>query len=804
MRRALWGCLAAGLCLAGPAAAQTVRTDRPRLLLSDGTGFGTPRAEYRRRCTADDAYRARCQAGIDNADDSLYPAIGHAAGYLVRDDAAACTRAWDVLQTVAAADPGTPDEHSFISDHGRAMPQLAVTLDWCWPALSDPQRAWLVARITAYADWYVAHGAPDVFHDDMYNVWSAVALAGLALAGTSADAQAAGYRAAADAQWKGAILPALRYNGDWWHEGMVYVQPSLGSLAWYATAWSTATDENVYAADPVLFEGFLRFHAYALRPDWKYAAFGDTSDNKQSIELFSRWLVDMLTAGTGSPLGQALSMELREHSRPGYDYAGANGWMIPLFYDATRDAAAAPLESLPTAEWLSRGAQDVAVLRSGWGPDDTYVRIACGDYMSAHQHDEAGSFQIFRHAILTGPSGAYDAYNSDHWQNYYSQHSVHADTLAVVQPGEFFPTLQSIADRSANVNDGGQRVLGLDLDGSTHQVPDLDAYLAKRDGGPRYETGTLASFEHDACYDYVACDVTAAYDAPGFTTNGNAAKVVEVTREFMFLAPDVLLVFDRVEAADASYDKRFLLHAMGTAELGTDQYVFTNGGGTLLARTLLPAGATVDAVDGFEVDGVPHPPTEVGAESGGLRLEISPPAEETRDYFLHVFRATDPSDRTFPTATVTESDAQVSVVVELGARSWAVAFRKSDLPGGHFTSRDSASGASCDRYFGAGALPPPEDGGEPSPDGSEPDADGGEPWADVAADGAGDVAVDGGTDGGPGGDDGGSGCGCRTARGLGAGAVLSVVAGAALALVVRQRLGRRGGGAARRRTRGTP
>ncbi|MBI5489353.1 MAG: hypothetical protein HY905_18620 [Deltaproteobacteria bacterium] len=774
-----------------PSAAQTVRDDRPRLLLSNGTGFGTSVAEFRRRCTTDPGTAPGCQGSVADADAGLYPAIGHAAGYIVNDDAAQCGLAYDALLGIAAAEPGTPDAHSFISDHGRAMAQLAVTLDWCLPALDDAQRAWIIGRIVAYADWYVANGAPDVFHNDMFNVWSAVSLAGLTLHGTSADAQAAGYLASAAAQWNGVIFPALRYAGDWWHEGMVYVQPSLGSIAWHATAWSTATDEDVFAAQTELFEGYLRFHAYAMRPDGKYVYFGDTSDNKQTVELFSRWLVDMITDGTGSTLGQGLSLAIRARSRPGYDYAGANGWMQALFHDASRDAAAAPLESLPTAAHLSPGVQDVAVLRSGWGPADTYVWISCGDYLSAHQHDEAGGFQIFRRAILTGPSGAYDAFNSDHWQNYYSQHSVHANTLAIVQPGEVFPTLQSIADPAANVNDGGQRVLGLDLSGSTHQVPDLDAYLAKKDGGPLYETGTMETFTHAACYDYVACDVTAAYDSPGFATNGNTAKVSEVSRQFVFLPPDVLLVFDRVESTDLSYAKRFLLHVPGTLELGTPRYVVRNGGGVLLARTLLPAAPVVDVVDEFRVDGTPHPPTVSGAESGGTRLEISSPAESTRDYFLHVFRATEPADLTWPDAAITDSASQVQVVVSLGSRSATVVFRKGDELGGHFLSRDSATGDTCDEFLGWTPIPTDE-GAESVADASGDVRDSSEPGPDGPADFSGSDA-DGSThpDGTTGGGGDGGGCGCRVKENPTA-SVISLVAVLLAGCLAQRRRGRRG------------
>ena len=57
----------------------------------------------------------------------------------------------------------------------------------------------------------------------------------------------------------------------------------------------------------------------------------------------------------------------------------------------------------------------IAVMRSGWGKDDTYVWMSCGDYLGAHQHDEAGSFQIFRHSLLSGADGYYDDFDTDHW-----------------------------------------------------------------------------------------------------------------------------------------------------------------------------------------------------------------------------------------------------------------------------------------------------------------------------------------------------------------------------------------------------
>lgn len=767
---------AALLVLLTPAAASAfqVRPDRPRLFLSNGAGPGTPLSTFKERCTADPTYMNRCQNAVSAGDGTL-PAAALAAGYVVNGDAGKCGEAFTKVQSVADDTPGDPDGHSFISNNGRTMLQLAIVRDWCDGALDAGQKQWLEDRMTAYADWYIANdGANDVFHDDMNNVWSAVALAGLSLAGTASDAKAQGYLTAADTKWKKVILPALAYAGDWWHEGFVYVQPAIGSAAWYASAWSSATDDDIFAYAKAeagdIWNGYIAFHAYATRPDYKYVYFGDTSDNKQSIELFSRYLIDILTLGTGSPVGQAFSLEIKESSQPGYDYSGADAWMMALFYDASKNISATPRSSLPTARWLGQGSNDVAILRSGWGPDDTFVWLSCGDYFGAHQHYEAGSFQIFRKSLLTGSTGYYDSFDSDHWQNYYSQHSVHANTLAIYQPGEFFPTIQSLNDPSKNVNDGGQRVLRRDEKGTGYPSPDLPTYLAQKTAPPYKETGDIKTFESAECHDYVACDVTAAYTSPGRTTNGNSAKVTEVTRQFVFLRPDIVVVFDRVEATDAAYDKRFLLHGLATPEVQGNQFTITNGPGKLFGQTLLPASAEIKTITNFEVDGVPHPPSSSGNESGGTRLEVSPAQESARDYFLHVLNAADADTSAPPAATVAEDGDRVTVVIDYGDDHYEVSFAKTGELGGHLT-KTTANMPACDQDLGEFSS-----GTGGSGPGSGGSGGGG------GTGGAGGNAADGGGDEG--------GCGCEAAGSSGEGGLGALLASAlAGSLFLRRRRG---------------
>lgn len=701
------------LLLPAIADAQTVRTDRPRMLLSNGSGPGTTVQAFQQRCASAD-YDNTCNS-VGSGGGSL-PAVNCAADYIVNGNGSGCASAYGELQSIASSgfgNPGQPDAHSYISNNGRSMLQFAVVRDWCDPVLSSGELDWIEQIMAAAADWYLTYAVPDVFHDDMPNVWNSIALAGLALKGTAYDSQADSYLAAADAQWKDVLLPAYAYAGDWWHEGFTYVQPSLGAMAWYAAAWTIATDEDIFAYVQAnagdLFNGYLAFHAYAMRPDYYYVYFGDTGTAKQSIELFSRYLVDLLTLGTGSTLGQGLSLEIEANARPWYDYSGADGYLEALLFDSSLDSSAAARDTLPTARWHGPGSNDIAILRSGWSADDTFIWLSCGDYFGAHQHGEVGAFQIFRHSQLSGSTGCYDSFDSTHWANYYSQHSTHANTLAIYEPGEQFPTVHTISYGQPNVNDGGQRVLRKAMDGSSFNAPTLADYQAQKTGEPYKETGDIGVFESADCHDYVACDATAAYSSEGRLMNGNIAKVSEVTRQLIFVRPQVLVVFDRVEALDASYDKRFLLHGLVTPEVNGNLVTITNGTGRLFGETLLPSPADFQIQTNFWVGegtgAAEYPPSGTGNcdEAGGDRVEISPAQEGLRDYFLVVFEATDSADGTPPATSLTDGTDELTVTIDEGTQTTTLTLNKTAELGGHITVADSSGTTICDQDLGENA-----------------------------------------------------------------------------------------------------
>lgn len=61
----------------------------------------------------------------------------------------------------------------------------------------------------------------------------------------------------------------------------------------------------------------------------------------------------------------------------------------------------------------------------------------------------------------------------------------------------------------------------------------------------------IRSTRTDPYFDFIGADLTRSY---------NPAKVAGVTRQFVWLRPDLFVIHDRVAASDPAYPKRFLLH----------------------------------------------------------------------------------------------------------------------------------------------------------------------------------------------------------------------------------------------------
>ena len=281
--------------------------------------------------------------------------------------------------------------------------------------------------------------------------------------------------------------------------------------------------------------------------------------------------------------------------------------------------------------------------RSSWSDDATYFFFKCSDRFTAHQHLDAGHFDIFRRGELAGDGGHYEEFGTPHDVNYHLRSIAHS-TLLVLDPAEKWPGIRA---GKVSGNDGGQHHNWPHHNGATSDPAEWQK------GRALYDIADMVAFEDRGDWLYVAANATRAY-----STN----KLKLFTRQIVFLRPGTFVIFDRVTATKPEFKKTWLLQAMKKPEQRGDDLVVTNGKGRLFIQPLLPAQRLINlAADDelYRYDGQSFPPRRNTGPAPECRVEISPTAPKATDYFLHVLTAVDATTDAVPAASVREEAGRV-------------------------------------------------------------------------------------------------------------------------------------------------
>ena len=185
--------------------------------------------------------------------------------------------------------------------------------------------------------------------------------------------------------------------------------------------------------------------------------------------------------------------------------------MVPGILDLT--CCAGPLAPAPPPPpsriFPGRGS---AVLRSGWAPTDTVISIRVGPWFN-HGHHDQGSFQVAAFGEkLISEAGYANYYTDPHYHNYFMQAAGYNTVLV-------------------DGNPFGQSTVGGRYWKALAHYPSFTAHVLSPG------------------VDYLSAQLSAAY--------GGVLKNFQ--REFIFLKPDVLIVYDRI-AATAPHRYTWLLH----------------------------------------------------------------------------------------------------------------------------------------------------------------------------------------------------------------------------------------------------
>lgn len=256
------------------------------------------------------------------------------------------------------------------------------------------------------------------------------------------------------------------------------------------------------------------------------------------------------------------------------------------------------------------------LMRSGNGVNDTYASFRFGASEGNHQHYDELSFIIYKKGFLALDAGSRTT--TGHHHNFAAQSVAH-NTLLIHHPNENMPYFWKPAgyiEDGVYFNHGGQ------------YVKDKAKGLA------------LQSNED---FTYAVGDATKNY---------SSVKSKEVVRQFLYLKPDIFVIYDRVVSVTEDQKKEFILHFQNEPYLSTSSAEWGSlNGGKLMVKTILPLNPKFNIVGGlgreFEASGrnweLPGGSNWDATMklTGKWRVEVSDTNQRERTNFLHVIHASE-------------------------------------------------------------------------------------------------------------------------------------------------------------------
>lgn len=297
------------------------------------------------------------------------------------------------------------------------------------------------------------------------------------------------------------------------------------------------------------------------------------------------------------------------------------------------------------------------IMRSGVGDNDTYAVFLTERSNNKHQHYDINHFTIYKNGYRALDTGTRPQ-PGIHLSHYYSRTVAH-NCVTIRMPEEEMPKYW-----------GGAAP---DEDGDT-PIPN--------DGGQRTPLeGTLLAYEESADYVYIASDATACY---------HEDKAEQVVREFVWVKPDIFVIYDRVVSDKAEYPKRWLYHTASLPVMnGKTEFSEASQGGKAICRTLLPKGPTLELVGGegkqFWSDGKNWPisdyakkwiPQDDQPSVGQWRVEVKPKKEAKADHFLHILQVGDESLQSLPKTKCEDGKENVILSFDYAGSTYTLTFDK--------------------------------------------------------------------------------------------------------------------------------
>jgi hypothetical protein len=498
---------------------------------------------------------------------------------------------------------------------GEMVGDLALIYDWCFDQVTEGQRT----RWLSYANqaiWNVWHhteakwgnatipwtgwSVNNPSNNYYYSFLRATMLVGLAAKGESPEADEWIVKFH-DEKVMAQLVPTFESDlvGGGSREGTGY-GVAMRRLFEIYDLWESTTGESLARRTKHTRASMVSFMHQTLPTLDRVAPTGDQSrDSTASFFDYHRnYLQELIAIFPNDPLAGRAKTLLDDSSVT----AMGSGFMVAydFLYDNT-DVTTRALDDLGST-YYATGIGELYT-RSGWDKNATWVNLIAGPYTESHAHQDQGSIMIYKGGWL-----AYD------------------------------PVIHSKS--------------GLNQETTSHSLVRID-----QGGSPVRQvastTSKLLALHSGEGWVHAAADLTPAY-------KGHAA-VQKIHREFVYLKPDVVVVFDRVQTASGTTQTWQLAAPVQPAVSGNSATI-ANAGHSLEVTRVAPSAGSMSTY-GYAAN---------SDFTGGHRLDLAQPGGDNR--YLHVLAVDN-------AATSIAAAGPTGVTVSAGGRTATITFNRDTVGG---------------------------------------------------------------------------------------------------------------------------
>ena len=539
---------------------------------------------------------------------------------------------------------------------GEAIQAASIVYDWCYPVMTDAERAILRDRFLWQAEtmeigWPPFLQSINVGHGDEWQVHRDLLSMSIAIYNEDpVPWQYCAYRLLEEFS----PMKNHLYKSGYHYEGNAYGSTRFGANMIGANIFKRATGVDLFQPH-VGKVGYAWF--YLRAPDGRFFSNGD--DYSQRYAYAGSPYI-FLWSNALWPDPKLKAEYLSFFPNPDRPYVDPFSYLLFMDPDQPADARR---DDLPPVKYFGYPVS-VLVARTGWNmgiaSDDVLVElIGAGIHNRSHQHLDAGSFQLYYRDFLAADIGQYRYFGKPYDWNFSKTTMAHS-CLRLVDPKQKTTLMGSTVKLTSGIQEG------------LPNGPSRLEQIANPDNP--FSRGEVLSVSTDPQAPHLQLDLTRSYP--------NRAKKYVRTMVFLAAEKPALVVYDEVATTRPEVTPVWQFTSFGTpVEKGAELVVDRPRLGLparLTVRTFLPRKTTKNILSGkaaHTVEGVYYPaPYPELPHPYGSRTEITAAKGESAARFLNVLQPT-PGTEPAP-VKMTEKNG----VITLASDGWTVTLAPGNPP----------------------------------------------------------------------------------------------------------------------------